>query len=87
MKAKKAKESDKSEKTENTLINNTKNGIKEKRLKSKGEGLDSSVNSDKFDMGGASSATDCTGIQQQAIMTHDEQENLKAVCDYGQPDI
>lgn len=66
-------------KNENTWINNTKNGIKNKKNKR------SAVN--KFDMGGASSATDCTGVQQQAIMTHDEQENLKAVYDYGQPDL
>ncbi len=69
-------------KNENTLINNTKNGIKDgdkkfKRIKDK---------DDKFDMGNASSATECTGILQRAIMTDDEQENLKAVYDYGQPD-
>ncbi len=71
-------------KNENTWINNTKNGIKDKNKKSNKRIKDIDG---KFDMGGASSATDCTGIQQQAIMTHDEQENLKAVYDYGQPDI
>ncbi len=66
----------------NNWLNNTKNGIKNKSKNGKIEDIEG-----KFDMGNASSATDCTGIQQQAIMTHDEQENLKKVYDFGQPDI
>ncbi len=61
-------------KNENTWINNTKNGIKDsdkkfKRIKD---------TDDKFDMGNASSATECTGILQRAIMTDDEQDHVLA---------
>lgn len=67
----------------NTWLDNTKSNIKNKNQKSKKiEDIEG-----KFDMGSASSATDCTGVQQQAIMTHDEQENLKEVYDFGPPEI
>lgn len=69
----------------NTWIDNTKNDIKNKNKNKNSEKIEDIEG--KFDMGNASSATDCTGIVQQAIMTHDEQENLKAVYDFGPPDL
>ena len=73
----------KTKNVDNTWLDNTKSNIKNKNQKSKKiEDIEG-----KFDMGSASSATDCTGVQQQAIMTHDEQENLKEVYDFGPPEI
>ena len=75
----------KSDRLDNTWIDNTKSNIKNKNKNPKSKKIEDIEG--KFEMGSASSATDCTGVQQQAIMTHDEQENLKEVYDFGPPEI